>query len=153
MEEKERQRLAEQRATNAQTVTFVANQEADIVTAAEERAESNPAWNAVAAAERERVDLLLTVAAEESELATALNTGTADEDDVAAEERAIAGALRAVSQAEGQIAAELKALEREDDYGPVLLAEQAEWNRDLLRHVAQTASQAERTLREDQGTP
>lgn len=153
MEEKERQRLAEQRATNAQTVTFVANQEADIVTAAQERAENNPAWQAIAAAEQKRVDLLMEVAAEEARLATALNTGTANEGAVAAEERDISGELLALARAEGQIAGELRALERENDYGPLLLAEQAEWNRDLLRHVAQTAVEAERKLGSEQGNP
>jgi len=150
VKEKERRRLAEQRATNAQTVTFVANQAADIVTAAEERADADPAWSDIAAAERERRDTLMEVAHEEQRLATAMLLETEWDGAVAAEERDVRHELLEIAQAEERVADELKALQTNDDYGPALLAEQAEWNGDLLRHVAETATDAERTLRQDE---
>lgn len=151
MDEKKRQRMAEQRATNAQTVTFVANQEADIVTAAEERAESDPIWVEIADTERERVRTLMDVADAERRLAAALTAGTADSGTVAAAERELRKDLMEIARAEGHLAEELKALESEDDYGPALLADQAAWNRNLLRHVAHTATKADRALRRNDG--
>ncbi|HWI51909.1 MAG TPA: hypothetical protein VNT01_07195 [Symbiobacteriaceae bacterium] len=148
MEYDERKRLAEQRAANAQTVTFVANQAADIVAAAEARADADPAWSDIAAAERVRRETLMEVAREEQRLATAMTLQTEWDGAVAAEERDVSQELLEIALAEERIAGELKALQTDDDYGPALLSEQAEWNGDLLRHVAETATDAEQKLQQ-----
>lgn len=153
MEEKERQQLAEQRAKNRQTVTFVADQEADIATTAEKRAEEDPAWAAVAEAERERRKTLMAIGREEKRLATEIALGTADSPSVAAEERAMRESLQAISRSEAHTAEVLRSLAAEGYPSPEEMADQAERNEELLWHVAETADVAAHLLQDDQTSP
>lgn len=142
------QKLVEQRATNAQTVQFVADRQAEMADAADELAQKNPEWSAVAAMERARRETLMEVAEEERRLATAINIETEPERAAAADERELRKSLLEVARAEKRTAEELwERQSDEDDPTPGVLAEQAERNCDLLRHVADTATEADRELR------
>lgn len=146
MEHETRQELVDQRATNGQTLTFVADRMAEMADQADELARKEPGWTAMAAAERAQRETLLAVAAEEKRLATAINTETEPGRSVAAEERELRKDLLEIARSEGQTEAELLALQSEDPAVGVL-AEQAGRNRQLLRYVARTATEADRTLR------
>jgi hypothetical protein len=143
-----RQDLVEQRATNAQTVQFVADRAAEIASSADQLAKKDSGWSAVAAAAREHRRSLMEVAQEEKRLATQIQLGSAPDSALAARERELRKDLLEIARAEGQMAEELWEREQQlDDPTPGVLAEQAERNLDLLRHVAGTASGADRALR------
>lgn len=150
MDDKTRQKLVEQRATNAQTVVFVADRLAEMADTVDELAQKNPEWSAVAAMERARRDTLMEVAEEEKRLATEINLGTEPERAAAADERELRKDLLEIARSERRTADELWERQRhsDDDPTPGVLAEQAERNADLLRHVAATATEADRNLRE-----
>lgn len=146
MEHETRQELVDQRAANGQTLTFIADRMAEMADQADELARREPGWTAMAAAERAQRETLLEVAADEKRLATAINTEAAPGRSVAAEERELRKDLLEIARSEGQMANEVLARES-DDPAVGVLAEQAGRNRQLLRHVARTATEADRTLR------
>lgn len=143
---KARQRLVEQRATNSQTVAFVADQEATIADQAEGLAKDYPGLQEFAARERANRDRLAAVVEEERHLATAIQFELADELTLAAQAREHRMELLEVAREEGHIAEDLLAKEAEDPTMEVL-AEQAQRNRGLLLHVASTEERADRALR------
>lgn len=150
MEQERKQGLVDQRALNVQTVVFVADREAEIATQAEALAREKPelgAVGAVAALERERRKTLMELALEEKRLATEIQMDTTPPEQVAALEREHRKDLLEIARAEERTAQALMAINSEDPTVKVL-GEQAERNRDLLRHVARTQTDADRTLRE-----
>ena len=149
MDHKERQKLVEQRAMNAQTVQFVAEQQEEMAELALEQAHKAPGWVAVAQAERARAETLMEVAQEESRLATAIAMGTEPEGAVAADERELRKDLLEIARAESSLIQDVLALSAEDDATMIALQEQAGRNCDLLRHVAQTATEADLHLHFD----
>jgi hypothetical protein len=148
MEESERQRLVEQRATNAQTVQFVADRAAEIASTADELAKKDTGWSVVAATARDHRKTLMEVALEERNLATEVQLRANPDGDLAARERELRKDLLEVARAEAHMADDLwTRLEQVEDPAVGALAEQAERNMDLLRHVAGTATEADRCLR------
>ncbi|HYG58720.1 MAG TPA: hypothetical protein VD902_11740, partial [Symbiobacteriaceae bacterium] len=97
--------------------------------------------------ERARAKTLMEVAKEESRLATEIMLGREPADLVAAEERELRKDLLEIARMENAIAETMKADHTEDDAAAISVAEQAQRNRDLLRHVARTATEADRELR------
>ncbi|MFZ5823153.1 MAG: hypothetical protein ACOY94_02225 [Bacillota bacterium] len=152
MAEKERTRLVEQRATNSQTVAFVADQEAAIADQAEGLAKEHPELGEFASRERANRDRLQAVVEEERRLATAIQFEFSDELTLAAQAREHRMELLEVAREEGRIAEGLLAREAEDPTVEVL-AEQARRNRTLLLHVASTEREADQALREAEGEP
>jgi hypothetical protein len=141
VEQDERQRLMEQRAVNGQTLTFVADRQAEMASTADELAKEDPAWSTVAAMERERRKTLMEMALEEKRLATEINLVTKPACVVADAERDLRAELLEIARAESDTAADLQAKSPDDPMAAVL-AEQAARNRELLQHVAETAMEA-----------
>jgi len=142
----ERQRLVEQRATNAQTVQFVADQEAAIADQAEGLAKEHPDLAGFAGRARANRERLSAVAEQERRLATQIQFADGDPAMIAALAREHRKELMEVAREEAQIAADLLAREQEDPTVEVL-AEQAKRNQELLLHVARTETEADRALR------
>jgi hypothetical protein len=148
MEHEERQHLVEQRATNGQTLQFIADRLAEMADQADQLARKEPGWAAMANAERAHRDTLMEAAAEEKRLATAINLEAETARAIAATERELRKDLLEIAREQNHTAANLMARESDDPIVAVL-AEQAERNRQLLRYVAHTATEAARALRED----
>lgn len=141
-----RVKLVEQRATNAQTVAFVAGQQETIAEQAEALAKEHPALQEFAERERANRDRLEAVMEVEKRLATAIQFEFAGELALAAQLREHRMEMLEVARAEGRIADELEA-HREKDPQVEAMAEQARRNRDLLLHVAATEREASVSLR------
>jgi hypothetical protein len=141
------QDLVDQRALNAQTLQFIADREAEIASQADGIAEEHPEMTQAAALEREHRKMLMEAALEEKRLATTIQFAELPHGIIAAAERERRKDLLEIARAEGRLAEELKA-RGADDPTIGVLAEQAERNRDLLRHVAQTQMEADRQLRD-----
>jgi hypothetical protein len=150
-EQEPRQHLVDQRASNAQTVAFVADQQATIADQAEALAREHPELQGVADRERANRDRLQRVADREGEVATQILFETADELSLAAQVREHRMELLEVARAEERIADELEAREQADPTVEALV-EQARRNRDLLRHVASTERAASVALRGAEAT-
>lgn len=148
-----RQDLVDQRAANAQTLQFVADRTAEMADAADEQARKGLGWAGVAAAARAHRKTLMEVATEEKRLATAIQLSDEPDGTMAAAERELRKDLLEVARAEGRLADELLARDAGEDPAAAVLAEQAERNQDLLRHVARTATTADRTLRRAESQP
>lgn len=145
-EPKAEQRLVDQRAANAQTVSFVADQEATLAEQAESLAREHPELEDFAARERENQKRLEAVAETERWLSTAIQLEIADELTLASQVREHRMELLEVARAEERIAEELEA-QKETDPQVEAMAEQARRNRDLLQHVAETEREASARLR------
>lgn len=155
MEQPEKQRLVDQEAANAQTVQFVADRATEMASQADNLAKKDPSWSAVAAVEREHRKTLMELAREERQLATAIQLNVQPADVLAAQEREHRKELLETARAEGQLAGELRQRlaqlpdqEGEDGAAIGVIAEQAERNQELLRHVAKTVDTAAQALRD-----
>lgn len=150
MPENPKQELVEQAVTNAQTVQFVADREAEIASQADGLAEKQPEFSAIAALEREHRKRLMEVALEEKRMATAIQFGAEPPESLAARAREHRKELLEVARAEARLSEGLEvreALGEEKHPTVAVLAEQAQRNRDLLRHVAATDTEANSRLR------
>lgn len=147
-----KQKLVDQRATNAQTLQFVADQQAAMADQAEALTEESPEARAdptlsqVAELERAHRQTLVEVAQEEKRLATVIQLDGEPAAQIAAEEREHRKDLLEIAREEERLAGALLQPGQEDPTA-LVIAEQALRNRDLLRHVARTETDADRALR------
>lgn len=145
-----KQRLVDQEATNAQTIQFVADQQADIASQADALAKEEPEFARVAALEREHRKTLQEVASEDHFLATEIQFSTEETcGSVAADIRENRKDLLEIARAESRLGEELLSMAG-DDPTVAVLAEQAQRNCDLLRHAAKRETQADQGLRQDE---
>ncbi len=148
MAQRSKQELVDQEAKNAQTLVFVADRDAEIASQADALAKEQPGFAGVAAEVREHRKTLMEVAAEEKQLATDIQFKEAAPETLAAMQREHRKDLLEIARQEGELAGQLKAA-RDDDGTAAVLAEQAERNRQLLRQVARTETEADRALRSE----
>lgn len=152
MERKERQRLVDREASNAQMVQFVADRQAEIASQADaiqaERPELAADMTEAAALEREHRKTLMEMAREQKRLATDIQLQGLPADTMAAALREHRKDMLEMAREEGHLAETLKDVPGDDPTLKVL-AEQAERNRQLLRQAAKTESDADRALRSD----
>lgn len=147
-----KQKLVDQRATNAQTLTFIADQQAAMADQAEALTEESPearadqAVSQIAELERAHRRTLIEVAEDERRLATTIQLHEEPDGQVAAEEREHRKTLLEIAREEERLANQLLQ-PGEQDPTLLVIAEQALRNRDLLRHVARTETDADRALR------
>jgi hypothetical protein len=141
--------LVEQRATNGQTIQFIADRLAEMASQADDLAKKDPGFSSVGALSREHRMTLMEMAREEKRLATAIQLETQPDRSSAAAQREHRKDLLEMARAEGSLADVLEVwpCTEEDTPTVAVIAEQARRNRDLLRHVAGTQTQADRALR------
>lgn len=147
MDPERKQALVDQRATNGQTIQFVADRATEIASTADALAKKDPGWSGVAATAREHRKTLMEIAAEEQRLATAIQMEEQPCREIAAAERERRKDLLEIAREEGRLAEQVQSAGSDDDSAGAI-AEQAERNRDLLRHVARTATEADQALRQ-----
>ncbi len=151
-----RQKLVDQRTRNCQTLTHVADEQANIASQADALVRDDPQQymdlQQVAALEREHRKTLMEVARAEQRLATMIQLEGDAPQNLAAREREHRKDLLEIARAEERLAHELTA-RGQDDPTLAVMAEQALRNRDLLREVARTEAEAIRALREEQAGP